>query len=93
MRHRQTLIGLEGETYHVDGPDPESEPEVAAYYAKAPERWRGRYFVYGNWGFQHEGAWHERRVFEMVDAPPAEDGTPVVQWTRVTDPALLEKIR
>jgi hypothetical protein len=87
VRHRSLRKGLDGETLFVEGPDDDLEPEAAAYYAKAPERWCGRFFV--RYPIDPLG---ERRVFEMRETL-TEEGEALFQWDRVTDQTVLEKIR
>jgi len=87
LRHRTSLEGLEGETIHVEGPDPDEEPRAAAHFAEHPERWRGRFFIW----YKSEIP-RERIIFEMTETVTGT-GEPLLRWNRVTDPTVLERIR
>lgn len=90
-RHRTTLVGLEGETIYVEGPDSDADHEIAEYYAQAPERWRGRFFVWYPSALVADPI-ADRKVFEMHETL-TDEGEPLLRWNRVTDPTVLGRIR
>jgi hypothetical protein len=72
----------EGVRYQVEGPD----DDLAAYYAKDPERWRGEFFVVQ---MPNEPV---RRAYQLHELPRPEGTGPILRWVRVTDPAVLARV-